>query len=425
MHIRQTAPVGRHRARLPQQGPAHDRPAPRSSRSVLDAADDHPDVVELHRRAAEVDDRISLSTVYRTVKLFETEGILERLDFRDGRSPLRAGGTRAPRPPDQSRDRRRDRVPLRGDRGAAEPRSPSGSATGSSITGSSSMRCPSTRTRREPHSRVACAAAAARPVRPRARCRCRCWRCGSAGRPAASLPVWFHRIFLRALQRARDRARHAACGRADPGPVEPRLLARHSGDRLAASALLHRQIGGRGLAGGRAFWRGCSARCSSTAQRRKATAEVNDALAHRLVEGRGASCCSPKAPRATATACCPSAPRWSARPRPRSCTIAPCRSCSSRWRSPIRAATACPSPARERPFIAWYGDMELAPHLAAASSMAAPLDVVVTWGEPIPFNGRPQAGRPRWPRRRAKRSAALTRRHRPRTRLCLCRGQTA
>ena len=53
---------------------------------VLDAAVDHPDVVELHRRAAAVDDRISLSTVYRTVRLFESEGILERLDFRDGRS---------------------------------------------------------------------------------------------------------------------------------------------------------------------------------------------------------------------------------------------------------------------------------------------------------------------------------------------------
>ncbi|MFC4175246.1 MULTISPECIES: Fur family transcriptional regulator [Microvirga] len=53
---------------------------------ILDDAADHPDVVELHRRAAEVDDRISLSTVYRTVKLFETQGIIERLDFRDGRS---------------------------------------------------------------------------------------------------------------------------------------------------------------------------------------------------------------------------------------------------------------------------------------------------------------------------------------------------
>lgn len=53
---------------------------------VLGEAQDHPDVVELHRRAASVDDRISLSTVYRTVKLFETEGIIERLDLRDGRA---------------------------------------------------------------------------------------------------------------------------------------------------------------------------------------------------------------------------------------------------------------------------------------------------------------------------------------------------
>jgi Fur family transcriptional regulator, ferric uptake regulator len=53
---------------------------------ILDEADDHPDVVELHRRAAAEDSRISLSTVYRTVRLLETEGIIERLDFRDGRS---------------------------------------------------------------------------------------------------------------------------------------------------------------------------------------------------------------------------------------------------------------------------------------------------------------------------------------------------
>jgi Fur family transcriptional regulator, ferric uptake regulator len=53
---------------------------------ILDDAEDHPDVVELHRRAVLVDDRISLSTVYRNVKLLETEGIIERLDFRDSRS---------------------------------------------------------------------------------------------------------------------------------------------------------------------------------------------------------------------------------------------------------------------------------------------------------------------------------------------------
>src|ERR671927_517137 len=53
---------------------------------VLGEAEDHPDVVELHRRAAAVDHRISLSTVYRTVKLFETEGIIERLELKDGRA---------------------------------------------------------------------------------------------------------------------------------------------------------------------------------------------------------------------------------------------------------------------------------------------------------------------------------------------------
>ena len=45
---------------------------------VLGAAEDHPDVEELYRRCVAVDDRISISTVYRTVKLFEDAGIIER-----------------------------------------------------------------------------------------------------------------------------------------------------------------------------------------------------------------------------------------------------------------------------------------------------------------------------------------------------------
>jgi Fur family ferric uptake transcriptional regulator len=53
---------------------------------VLAASDDHPDVEELYRRCAKVDDRISISTVYRTVKLFEDAGIIERHDFREGRA---------------------------------------------------------------------------------------------------------------------------------------------------------------------------------------------------------------------------------------------------------------------------------------------------------------------------------------------------
>ena len=53
---------------------------------VLSESRDHPDVEELHRRASEVDKGISIATVYRTVRLFEEAGILERHDFRDGRS---------------------------------------------------------------------------------------------------------------------------------------------------------------------------------------------------------------------------------------------------------------------------------------------------------------------------------------------------
>lgn len=53
---------------------------------VLSDAEDHPDVEEVYRRASRIDDRISIATVYRTVRLFEDAGILERHDFRDGRS---------------------------------------------------------------------------------------------------------------------------------------------------------------------------------------------------------------------------------------------------------------------------------------------------------------------------------------------------
>jgi len=53
---------------------------------VLSAATDHPAVEELYRRAAAVDDNISIATVYRTVRLFEESGIISRHDFRDGRS---------------------------------------------------------------------------------------------------------------------------------------------------------------------------------------------------------------------------------------------------------------------------------------------------------------------------------------------------
>jgi len=59
---------------------------------VLSAASDHPDVEELHRRAVAADPHISIATVYRTVRLFEEAGILERLDFGDGRARYEEAG---------------------------------------------------------------------------------------------------------------------------------------------------------------------------------------------------------------------------------------------------------------------------------------------------------------------------------------------
>jgi Fur family ferric uptake transcriptional regulator len=53
---------------------------------VLQDASDHPDVEELYRRSSAIDPNISISTVYRTVKLFEDAGIIEKHEFRDGRA---------------------------------------------------------------------------------------------------------------------------------------------------------------------------------------------------------------------------------------------------------------------------------------------------------------------------------------------------
>ena len=58
----------------------------RTIAAVLEDADDHPDVEELYNRASAVDPGISLATVYRTVKLLEETGILDKHDFGDGRA---------------------------------------------------------------------------------------------------------------------------------------------------------------------------------------------------------------------------------------------------------------------------------------------------------------------------------------------------
>ena len=59
---------------------------------VLSAAEDHPDVEELYRRASAVDPHISIATVHRTVRLFEEAGVVEKHDFGDGRSRYEEAG---------------------------------------------------------------------------------------------------------------------------------------------------------------------------------------------------------------------------------------------------------------------------------------------------------------------------------------------
>jgi Fur family ferric uptake transcriptional regulator len=53
---------------------------------ILSNSNDHPDVDELHKRTSEIDKKISIATVYRTVKLFEEAGILEKHDFKGGKA---------------------------------------------------------------------------------------------------------------------------------------------------------------------------------------------------------------------------------------------------------------------------------------------------------------------------------------------------
>jgi Fur family transcriptional regulator, ferric uptake regulator len=57
---------------------------------VIEGSSDHPDVEELYKRASKVDPKISIATVYRTVKLLEDFGIIERHEFRDGRARYEA-----------------------------------------------------------------------------------------------------------------------------------------------------------------------------------------------------------------------------------------------------------------------------------------------------------------------------------------------
>lgn len=120
-------------------------------------------------------------------------------------------------------------------------------------------------------------------------------------------------------------------------------------------------------------------------QRRKATAEVNDALAHRLVKGEVIVLFA-EGTTSDGNRLLPF----------RSSLVGAAQAALTQgsveqvFLQPLAVSYArrngLPLTRRDRPFVAWYGDMDLAPHLKLFLE-GHPIDVVVTWGEPIPFNG--------------------------------------
>ncbi|MBA1155157.1 1-acyl-sn-glycerol-3-phosphate acyltransferase [Microvirga mediterraneensis] len=198
------------------------------------------------------------------------------------------------------------------------------------------------------------------------------------------LPVWFHRILMRLFNvRVIERG-------TPPGRMPTIVLANHVswldipviGSLHPLSFIAKSEI---------ETWPvvGLLARLQRSVfidrERRKATAEVNDALAHRLVKGE-AIVLFAEGTTGDGNRLLPF----------RSSLVGAAQtalmhdSVEHVYLQPLAISyvrrNGLPVTRRERPFIAWYGDMDLGPHLKMFIR-GVPLDVVVTWGEPIPFNG--------------------------------------
>jgi 1-acyl-sn-glycerol-3-phosphate acyltransferase len=197
------------------------------------------------------------------------------------------------------------------------------------------------------------------------------------------VPMWFHRVLLRIFNvRVIERG-------APPGDAPTIVLSNHVswldipviGSLHPLSFIAKSEIEGWPVVG-------LLARLQRSVfidrRRRKATAEVNDALAHRLVRGEVIVLFA-EGTTATATGSCPFAPRWWARPRRRSCMTASSMCFSSRSPSlhPPQRPAGHPARAPLHRLVRRHGSGS-APE---AVHPGHPLDVIVTWGEPTPFNG--------------------------------------
>jgi 1-acyl-sn-glycerol-3-phosphate acyltransferase len=197
-------------------------------------------------------------------------------------------------------------------------------------------------------------------------------------------PMWFHRVLLRLFNvRVIERGK-------PPGDAATLVVANHVswldipviGSLHPLSFIAKSEIEGWPVVG---LFAKLQRSVFIDRQRRKATAEVNDALAHRLVKGEvivlfaegTTSDGNRLLPfRSSLVGAAQTALMHDSVER---VLLQPLAITYTRRHG-------LPVTRRDRPFIAWYGDMELAPHLKMFVQ-ATPLDVVVTWGEPIPFNG--------------------------------------
>ena len=198
------------------------------------------------------------------------------------------------------------------------------------------------------------------------------------------VPVWFHRVLLRLFN-----VRVIEKGK-PPGEAATLVLANHVswldipviGSLHPLSFIAKSEIEGWPVVG---LLAKLQRSVFIDRQRRKATAEVNDALAHRLVKGEVIVLFA-EGTTSDGNRLLPF----------RSSLVGAAQaallhdSVEQVYLQPLAIAyirrDGLPVTRRERPFIAWYGDMDLAPHLKLFVQ-GRPLDVVVTWGEPIPFGG--------------------------------------
>lgn len=198
------------------------------------------------------------------------------------------------------------------------------------------------------------------------------------------LPVWFHRALLKIFNvRVIERG-------TPPGRAATIVVSNHVswldipviGSLHPLSFIAKSEIEGWPVVG---FMATLQRSVFIDRQRRKATAEVNDALAHRLVKGE------------VIVLFAEGTTSDGNRLLPFRSSLVGAAQTALMHDSVERVLMqplaitytrrhGLPVTRRDRPFIAWYGDMDLAPHLKTFIQ-GIPLDIVVTWGEPTPFNG--------------------------------------